>query len=199
MRALCLLIVTAGLMFAQLDSDTITITATGQTPVLQPAELNVSLGVYAVRELGLEDVLKALAGVAVSERNLIGVSESRFIGVCIPSGNNCSPTKSWNFAFTTPLTKLNETMRALASIDAARQPGISIYYSFSSDAAAAATDCAYPTLISQAQRQAQNIAAAAGVRVGGIVAMSDGTGGSQAGGFAVPTAVFRAGDFLQSC
>src|SRR5207248_9722492 len=98
MRTLCLLIATAGLAFAQLDADTITITATGQPPVLQPNELRVSVNVYAVRELGLDDVLKALAGVAVSERNLTGVNESRFIGVCTPSITGCSPTKSWSFA-----------------------------------------------------------------------------------------------------
>ena len=50
MRTLCLLLAACRHCFAQLDSDTITITATGNTPVSQPDELNVSLSVYAVRE-----------------------------------------------------------------------------------------------------------------------------------------------------
>jgi hypothetical protein len=195
MRTLCLFVAATGLAFAQLDSDTITITATGQTPVLQPDELNVYLSVNAVRELVLEDVLKALAGVAVSERDLTGVNESRLIGVCIPSDKGCSPTKHWDFAFTRPLTKLNETMQALASIEAAPQSGISLSYSLSSDASAAAQECAYPTVISQARRHAENVAAAAGLRVGPIVAMSDGTGALQAEDPAVPTAGLRVADF----
>jgi hypothetical protein len=178
--------------FAQLHSDTISITATGQTALPQPDQVTVSVSVYAGSELGFEQVAKILAGIAVTELNLISV-ERPTTRVC---ARECSPVTLWRFGLTEPLSKLNETLRALARIETAQPSGVENSYSVSSSVSSAATqECAYPILISQARRHAGNIAAAAGLRVGAIVAMSDGTGAAQAESSAVPTAAFRTGDF----
>ena len=192
MRTLYLLVVLCTAAFAQLDSDTITIAAIGQTAVFQPDEVRVWVYVDAIQGTDLAGVLTALAGVPVTERDLISVGQPAGVIIgCFPGAGGCKATTPWTFSFTTPLVKLKETLATLARVAAARQPGISVSYSFSSEGSnAAAPECAYPTLISQARRHAENVAAAAGLRVGAIVAMSDGSGGGHTNPQGAVVAIF---------
>src|SRR5262249_17417606 len=75
---------------------------------------------------------------------------------------------------------LPETLAKLARAAAGAKAGISISYFVSSAASSGSPDCAYPALISTARRHAENLAAAAGLHVGKVTNLSDGSGQSEA-------------------
>jgi hypothetical protein len=86
------------------------------------------------------------------------------------------------------MAKLTETLAKLAGISAGLKNGWTVSYSVSSGGASDAPQCAYPALIDYARRQVGEIASAAGVRAGSIVAIADaptGIGGVGAPAFLV--------------
>lgn len=174
MRILCWLVVATGAAFGQIDPDTITVVSRSSVAPAGPDTVSYDVDVTAASEKGLDEVLKVLAGVGVTERDLAGVSSSRSVTVCIPAGRGCNPAPAldWSFRFSSPVAKLPDTLKALAQ----PTPGMTISYSATSGGLSPAPECAYPTLISQARRHAENLAAVAGVRLGKITALSDGTG-----------------------
>jgi len=192
MRTLCFLLVAAAAAFGQVDPDTITIVSRSSASPVGPNTVSYDVDVTAVAGKELDEVLKALTGAGVTERDLIGVSSSGY-SVCVPSVRGCNPTPTldWSFRFSSSIARLPETLKALA------QPapdGMTVSYSASSGGTSAPPECAYPTLISQARRHAENLAAAAGVRVGRVTALSD-TAEEMTGAV---LSVIRVGDFSQS-
>jgi hypothetical protein len=152
-------------------SDSITVTATTPPSAAAPSRLAVNLVVSADLGVGLDQILQAAAGTGVTASNLIGVSQTVVGRVCITTP--CNPV-DWSFRYTTPFSKWKDAMTALAAAVSAKHPGITIAYSVSVDTPDT-PKCAAPTLISQAQQRAADLAAAAGVGVGPLSSLSDAT------------------------
>jgi hypothetical protein len=188
MRNLCCLLLAAGAAFGQIDAETITVVSRSSTAPAGPDTVTYDLNVTAVVGRGLDEVLKALAGVGVTERDLMGVSSGA--SRCDPLLGRCSPALSWGFRFSSPIAKLPDTLKALAG---PAPDGMTVSYSASSGGLAASPECAYPTLISQARRHAESLAAAAGVRVGRVTALSDAMDEQTSAAFSF----VRVGDFSQ--
>jgi len=171
MRAAILLLLVSTAAFAQLDNDTITITAL-QAVSGQRDEASVSVCLVAEIGTGLDEVLATLQGLGVSERNLVEAGAER--GWYCPYPEPWKNFVWWQFTYSTPVTRIQETFGALARTTTSLSPGLYLGYGVERDSSAA-PECAVPTLLSQARRQAENVAAAAGLRVGPILALSDGT------------------------
>src|SRR5262249_45764273 len=153
----------------------ITVVSNAVSPTPPPGMVTVSLSVRATVGTGLEEILSALAAVGVSERDLISFGSSGS-SACLPVGGSCSPTVAWSFRIAAPLRSLPETLAKLAGAAKGVKAGVSISYSVYSATSSGAPDCAYAALISTARRHAENLAAAAGLRVGKVTALSDGSG-----------------------
>jgi hypothetical protein len=172
MRTAILLLLASAAAFAQLDNDTITITALQATPA-QTDQVSVSICLVAEIGTGLSEVLAPLQSLGISERNLVAAGSS--------PGSYCPYREAsekvyvwWQFAYSAPLKTIQQTFAALARTKASLGPRLSLGYGVGTDWSQT-QECAVPTLLSQARRQAENIAAAAGLRVGAVVALSDGT------------------------
>jgi hypothetical protein len=199
MRTLCVFLLASGLAVAQFDQDSITIVSTAVSPTPPPGTITLSVDVLAPGGTGFDEILSALAPVGVSEHDLIRVDPSSPAGcqlVTQPLSWQCNPALAWRFGFTAPVSGLPEMLAKLARAAAAAKPGTIISYSANSGSPANAPDCAYPALISTARRHAENLAAAAGLRVGKVTALSDGFGQPEpASSLVVPTSVVRVGEF----
>jgi hypothetical protein len=172
MRAAILLLLASAAAFAQLDNDTITITALQPDPG-QTYQASVSVCLAAEIGTGLDEVLAPLHGLGISERNLVsaGGVQGWYCPYTEPSEK---PYVWWQFAYSAPLRTIQQTFATLAQTKASLRPGLYLAYAVERDWSAA-PECAVPTLLSQARRHAENVAAAAGLRVGAVVALSDGT------------------------
>jgi len=206
MRTICLFLALAGLASAQLDDQTITVTATSTPATASRADrFFVTMEVTAALGASLDEVLKTVSATGVTEQDLSYVSEPRGGPLCPtpPPGCLSSPsTIRWGFSFTAPIAKATTVLSTLQQLSSRTSPAmpISIWVQGSGPAATpAAPDCAYPTLISQARRQAESLAAASGARVGQVLAMSDAPASAYpVGAILVPTAVLRLVDFSSS-
>ena len=183
---LCVLL-SAPVAFAQLDNDTITVTASRQASLPADQAL-VGVTVSAPPEVPLEDVLALIGPAGFNMANL--------------TGTYSLVATQWSFSRAVSFDRVSSTLAALAAArdaGAQKDPRIDIAYYLQgaqvSDQVRAAHPCVFPSLLSDAQRQAQNIAAAAGVRVGSIVAMSDSGGVQGVIGYVLPAV--RLGDFSQ--
>jgi hypothetical protein len=147
------------------------IAITAQTPASDatPTRVSITLNASADKSVGLDEIVQAVAAAGVSAADLSYVTTS-ILGNCTPP-DQCRPVR-WAFVYSTPLSKWKETVAALARAQGAKHPGIAVDYQVSAEPPAA-SECAQPTLVSQARRMAQDVAAAAGVAVGPLTAVSD--------------------------
>jgi hypothetical protein len=184
-----LLLACPALLFGQLDSDTITISVNQIVPASpDQAIFNVIVGTPA--SAAIDDVLAALAPAGVTLSDLS--TASTFTPALLPQ-----PISFWYFTPVIALAKLNDELGALARIQQNLSKANSAWtlsYSVigTQTSAAAKPSCAYTTLVSYAQKQAQQTAAAAGVKVGPVIGLSD----SPAGIVGVPVLASRSGDFV---
>ena len=188
MRAAFLFMVAAAPLFAQLDNDTITITASRAVSAVGPDEVRLLVTVTADPGKSLEEVLSALEGLGLTERDLMGVGP---IGTCTSTLGCPDIPLEWWFETTNPIGDLKQMLAKMSGLDLTGRSGLSVAYSITSDASAA-PDCPLAALISQARQQAQSVAAAAGLGAGSVVALSDGKA------VVVQTAIAGADDFGQS-
>ena len=185
MRHHCLiLLLAAAPAFAQLETDTISVTAS-RLVVLQPDQ-TVFL-VYAVSgpTRNLDEVLAALAGTGITAANLESVR------------SDVEGRLQWSFTLPVLFAKVPSTIATLTGLqDGVR--GVVNNVSFGvqgtqvSEQARQAQSCKEADLISDAQAQAQKLAVAAGYSLGPILWLADGTGGQSAGAplTVVPVPVF---------
>lgn len=172
-------------VWAQLDDNTVTVTASRVLPALQPDQAVFNINVDAPPDATLDDVLAAVSGAGVTVANLSGVQPGySYLGESLTM---------WNFTLTTPVSQVAKTLATLKAADAASP--IPMYYNLLytsvSPQAQASQQCPYALLVSDAQSQAQKLGAAAGAALGPIVWVSDGS----TIGPAIPTAAIRQGDF----
>src|SRR4051812_35581468 len=101
MRTAILLLLASAAAFAQLDNDTITVTAMQADPG-QTDQASVSVCLAAEIGTGLDEVLAPLHELGISERNLVTAGNG-------PGGNCPYPEASekrytwWQFAYSAPL------------------------------------------------------------------------------------------------
>ncbi len=190
MRALCLLVAAASLAFAQFD-DTITVTAS-RSVNLQPDQVVLTLSLDTPQTAPLDNVLALLAGTGLTAAEVISVSS-----VSVAPSLAMQITR-WTVTFSLPFSQLTGTLSALTQAQQALSgnPAMNLTYAVLatqvSQELQAAQACPFPALVSAARRQAQAMAAAAGVSVGPIMALSQGSAGAAPVSI-VP--VIRSGDF----
>ena len=165
-----LFLATAVCALAQLDNDTILVTAQAVNAP-QPDSVWVDVCLAAQGGTSLDAVLAPLSGLGIHEQNLLGVAD-------YPEGNCAYPEPSekvyfwWRFGYAAPVAKVKETVAALRGIRAGLPADWLVTYSLQGQWSGG-QECAIPTLVSQARRHAENIAAAMAARVGPIVALSN--------------------------
>jgi uncharacterized protein YggE len=190
MRIACLtaLVLTgASLALGQLDTDTITIQAS-RSVNLTPDQVGFLVSVSASPNTSLDQIVAALSGTGITASNL-----SSMYGAM----DNQSSLQ-WSFTLAAPSNKMNATIALLIALQqsiAKNNSGMSLMFQLQgpqiSPEAFQSQACSMKDLIADAQAQAQNVAAAAGLAVGPIIAISDGSSSTTA----VPTFAARLGDF----
>jgi uncharacterized protein YggE len=179
MRKWLLFLACCPVALAQIESNVLTVTAT-RSLNLQPDQASLMVNVTSSVNTALADVLTALQSTNITSANLTAVGTST-TGSGSASGNN--EAWYWTFTVTVPLSGLKAILASLAmvqqSLPAAQNPMTVAYFlqgaSFSPQLLAS-NPCPYTAVFSDAQTQAKNVAAAAGVTLGPVVALSDGSG-----------------------
>jgi uncharacterized protein YggE len=174
-----LLFVYCSLAFAQLDSNSITVSASNNVTV-QPDQAVFSVNVIAPLATGLDDVLTALAGSGITAANFSGVSTQPAICPQLPCPS--PPMLAWLFTVTSPLANTKTTVASLTTLQqniAKANNGLTLSFSIVgtqvSQQLAQSQSCSLSSLVTSATTQAQALAAAAGVQLGAILALSSST------------------------
>ncbi len=177
MRTFWFTLVFAAPLLAQLDSGSLTVTAT-RVMVVQPDQAQFRAWVTAGPDSTLDDILARLAPVGLTAANFTAIS-----------GDARSLT--YTFASTVPIAKITQTAAALNSLGAAfLLTGATV-----SDDLLAQDRCSRSDLLADAQAQARKMASAIGATAGPPLAVSDAANVIAALSSRVPVATFRTGDF----
>jgi hypothetical protein len=193
---LAALVLTSGcLVFGQSVPNSITVTAT-RTIFSQPDQVLFDVTVVSGLDATLDSVVGALAGSGITAGNLSSVGGSGLpLQIGVP-GVNLAPPLQWTFTLPVPLSKLKDTLASLTTLQQTiTQKNSRLSMSFSVvGTQASPQQCSTPDLIADARAQAQKLADAAGVSVGGILGISEPSSAVIAANN-VPTAALRIGDF----
>lgn len=164
--------------FAQAQPNVVSITASRQLNV-QPDQVNVSITVVTDSDQTIDAALALLQGTNLTAADLSSVSTTY--------GTGGTPQLQWVFSRTLSISDMTGLIAAVKL-----GPNVSVLVSSAgtSAAATAAQQCPYPALINDARAQAAKLASAAGVTVGQIVSISQGSAL-----VAIPTSLSRVGDF----
>jgi hypothetical protein len=171
MRILCLLLLFGSLLFAQLDSNTVTVTASRQI-YPAPDEVLFGLTLTSGTQTNLDDVTSALRAA--------GVSAAQFSGLSTSYGDFAANSLQWGFTLTAPLSNLKDTSALLTAAQKAigvKGSGLSLSFNIqgaqASEKQRSAVQCSQADLIADAQAQAKMLAVAAGMSLGSILSLSD--------------------------
>lgn len=167
-------------LLAQLDSNSVTITAT-RSVYLQPDQAVFGVSVTAPVDATLDQVVTALQGSGITAANL--------------SNSAIAPTQSlWLFSLPVGLSAVKSTIASLTGLQntvAQRHNGFNLNFSVRNTQVSTrlqeSQQCATEDLVSDARAQAQRLAIAAGLTLGPILALSDGP--------SLPIAAVRSGSF----
>jgi hypothetical protein len=167
--------------FAQPDTGTITITASRNVTAV-PDQLHYSVAVRTDVPSTLGDVVAKLAGTGITPADLTYVTSS-------------GQVMEWTFDLVTSFSKMAEMNATLTRLQKQTEqlfqsPALTFRVTSqqtSTDAAAQA--CQLSALVSDARKEADRVASAAGAHVGAIVGLSEGTAAT------IPTSLERQGDF----
>jgi uncharacterized protein YggE len=166
------------LAFGQAPSNSITVSAS-QNASLQPDQAIFSLTVQSGLNTGLDDVVAALQGSGITAANLVGIFSSTAPSQSFGLGQ---PALQWTFNLPVPLANTKATVASLTTLAqniAKLNSGLTLAFTITgtqiSQQLMQSQPCSLTGLISNATTQAQNMAAAAGVTLGPIIAMSGAT------------------------
>ena len=180
MRTLCVGIFAAtSVLFGQLDSNSIVVTAY-RSVYLQPDHAEFLVNVVSPPNATLDNIVGALQGSGITATSLSGRSEAF---VSPPGVVTAEPPQiTWSFNLTTPLASINNTLASLTTIQQSitqKNSGLSIYFGVVrarvSPQSQESQQCPIADLVSDARNQAQTLAAAAGLTLGPILAIYDGS------------------------
>jgi uncharacterized protein YggE len=184
-----------GAMFGQ-PEPMITFTAT-RTNTFQPDQVLIGLSVQSPTTAGLDDITGALTGAGIAGATFTGVYTNTSYLV---SGGVQTPQTVlvWSFTLTAALSKLSATFTQLTSAQqtiSGNNSGLTLTFYVEglqpSQQLQQSQSCPQAALLADAQAQAKQVAAAAGVSAGAILSMAEGSTGT----IAVPTVAYRFGDF----
>ncbi len=171
--------------FAQLDSNSITVSASNNA-TLQPDQVVFSVSVQSSINTGLDDVVAALQGSGITAANFSGVNtQGQAIATLGTLPPNLTPTLTWSFTLPAPLANIKATVASLTTVQqniAKLNNGLTMSFSIVgtqvSQQLVQSQTCSLSGLITAATTQAQNLAAASGLTLGAILAMSSSTANS---------------------
>jgi uncharacterized protein YggE len=182
-----LLLSSCSLAFGQLGANSITVSASSNAS-LQPDEATFSVSVQSGLTTGLDDVLTALQGSGITAANLSGLNTTQQY----VNGSPSTLALQWTFSLPVPLTNTKTTVASLTTIEqtiGAQNSGLTLSFAILgtqvSPQSAQSQTCSLSHLIASATTQAQGIAAAAGVTLGPINAMSSSTSNVVANPYAI--------------
>jgi uncharacterized protein YggE len=163
--------------FGQLDSNSITVGASNNS-TLQPDQAVFAVGVQSPTTTGLDDVITALQGSGITAANFASVSTAQQ-----NLGGARNPlTLLWTFSLSVPLANTKTTVASLTTLQqniANLNNGLTLSFSIAgtqvSQQLAQSQTCSLSGLIASATTEAQSLAAAGGVTLGPIIAMSGST------------------------
>lgn len=182
---LFILLAAGATAFAQIDTGAITIHASRNVSATQD-QLQYSVTLRTEASVELSDVVARLTGTGITASDLSYVSSTDTL-------------MNWTFNLVTPFSKMSEmnaTLTQLRTKLGRVQFAPAMDFSVSgthTSATATAQACPLASLVTDARKEADRIATAAGVHAGAIISLSDGALGSAV--LPVPTAVQRSGDF----
>jgi uncharacterized protein YggE len=205
----CMLILTfsmsVSLLFGQLDSNTVTVTAS-QSMNVQPDQVLFAVYVTTPLTASLDDVLAAVKGAGITSANFSGVGAAVGVAQILPCSSVVAPLPApsieWAFGLPVPFAQMKATVTALTSLEQSiMQANSGFTLSFSVQGAQVSTSllqsqtCNIAGLIAEATGQAQKLASAAGLNLGSILALSGNTSSPVASN-SVPVAIV--GSFASS-
>jgi hypothetical protein len=169
-RALGFLLISSSLAIAQVDSNSVTVTAYRTTPV--PADQAIyDVSVTAPLATSIDDVLAVVRPAGIGVANFINV-------YTIQSSDNTTLLQ-WKFTLTASLTNTTATVATLANLQstvAKNSPGFAVMFSLqgttASPQALRSLSCSLPDLLNDVKAKAQTMATAAGRFVSGLVALA---------------------------
>ncbi len=171
---LAVLFSSAALAFGQLDTDSVTITAS-QSIYAAPDQVVFRISVTSGLSAGLDDVLKPLATLGITAANLTGITT-----IYSQIGLASQTALQWSFTLTAPFASLAATVIALTALEQTIQQNNSglllsfwIAGSQVSAASQSAEQCPVASLFAAAWDQAQKVAATAGLKAGAVLALSN--------------------------
>jgi len=192
------LALSAPLAFGQLDSNSLTVTASRGVS-LQPDQALFGVFVDSSTVTSLDDILAALQGSGVTIANFSGVSTSTATLILggpptpLPPGPGGPVMLEWAFALPVSLAKITSTIKTLTGLQQSimqNNSGLTLSFSIVGTQVSPQLQqmqtCVLADLISDAQAQAQKVAAAAGLGVGNILALSSPVVTSVSNGTTVP-------------
>src|SRR5277367_6147996 len=166
--------------FGQLDSNSITVSASNNA-TLQPDQALFSVLVQSSVNTGLDDVLAALQPAGITIANFSAVSTQ--LGLCPMV--TCTSTQApvqWAFTLPAPLANTKATVASLTMLQqniAKANNGLTLSFSIVgtqvSQQLAQSQTCSIASLLTSDTAQAQTLAAAGGLNLGAILAMSSST------------------------
>jgi hypothetical protein len=179
MRTLLIMFVLSiPLAFGQLDSNSITVTASRSTTTgVQPDQAVFTAQVSSGLDASLDDVLAVLQGTGITTVNFVTMNSF----VAFPE-TSAQPGQllGWTFRYAVPLAKIKDTITLLTSLQqtiANRHNGLALTFGLQGFQASG-QNYSLSDLITDARTQAQKLADAGGVGVGNILAISSPTGTS---------------------
>jgi hypothetical protein len=188
-RAFLIVCALSPLALAQLDSNSVTVTASRNTN-LQSDQVVFAVAVDTPMDVALNDVVAALQNAGITLSNFAGARTGGSFGVItIPPPPQAPPPQlEWTFGMPVAISKLPDTTATLRSVQqsiAANNKSWTMSFNVQGTQVSLALQqsqvCSIPDLIADARVQAQKLASAAGMSVGNVLAMSSGTSMTQQG------------------
>jgi hypothetical protein len=176
-----LLILSTPAAFAQLDSNSVTVSAT-RSLAQQPDQVLFGVTVQSGLNTSLDDVVAALQGSGITAANFSAVTVP-FVGNLIPpQPPTVTPMLQWTFALPAPLAKIKDTIATLTGLQqriAQQNNGLTLSFNVQGTQVSGQLQqsqvCPTSDLLADATAQAQKLAGAAGLSLGAILAISSGT------------------------
>jgi Protein of unknown function (DUF541) len=191
------LLAVTSVLFGQLDSNSITITAS-RSVYFQPDQAVFLVSVSSPLNATLDDIVAALQGSGVTTGNFL-------VSNVYMSGMLGGAQTVWTFTLPVPLSKMKDTITSLTTLQqtiAQKNSGFSLTFNVQGGQVSTqlrdAQQCPITDLVSDARTQAQKLADAAGLTLGPILALYDAQFvGDRTPSFliAIPNPFQRSGDF----
>lgn len=174
MRFILLIFLCASAAFAQLDSNSLTVTAS-RTATLQPDQMVFNVTVQTPSTTNLTDVLTALQSTGITMANFSSVNLNFQTLSAQPFA------QQWAFGLAVPIAKMKDTITTLTNVQqtinkaGAMTMSFSVYGAQVSLQATQSQSCSYSDLLNDARTQAQKLADASGLILGNVLALATGS------------------------